>query len=155
MRAHGIEGAVRLSPFSDDPRNIRPGASVFIDGEELHPAAIREVENGLIVVLDGIASREAAAALSGRLVEMRRDDLEPLGDGTFYVADLVGLRAVTEAGETIGTITDVLPTGANDVYVIDLPDGSELLVPAIADVVLQVVIEEGLMVVRPQESSGN
>ena len=69
------------------------------------------------------------------------------------MAELIGLTAVDEAGETLGTVTEVMATGANDVYVVTTAEGGELLLPAIADVVLEIDIADGRMTVNPMAAS--
>jgi 16S rRNA processing protein RimM len=76
--------------------------------------------------------------------------LPELAEGEFYWCDLLGLKVVTDLGEFLGTLTDIIATGSNDVYVVK-NDSREYLIPALADVVLEVDLDEGKMVVSPPE----
>ena len=79
---------------------------------------------------------------------MTRDNAVELEEDEYFIADLIGLSVITDEGEELGELTDVLKTGANDVYEVTMSDGREVLIPAIADCVLDVNIEEGIMKVH-------
>jgi 16S rRNA processing protein RimM len=81
-------------------------------------------------------------------VAVRLGDLGPLPDGVYYHWEIIGLRVETEEGESLGSLGQILSTGANDVYVVRTPDGSELLLPAIAEVIRKVDLESGRMMVH-------
>ncbi len=98
--------------------------------------------------LDGVDTVDAAEEFRGRTVGLPRAEAPPLPSGAFYVADVLGLRAVTTDGRELGTIADVIATGANDVYVVRGPLG-ELLIPAIRDVVVDIDPAAGLVRVEP------
>lgn len=95
--------------------------------------------------IDGIVSRDAAEALVGRYLET---DPSPLPAGTYYWHQLEGLRVEDEAGALLGVVAEVFRAGEAEVYRIEGPDGAELLVPAIRDVVRLIDLETGRMVVR-------
>ncbi|MEW6032707.1 MAG: ribosome maturation factor RimM [Bacillota bacterium] len=103
--------------------------------------------------LEGVAGREQAAALRGAVLEIPVAEVRPLPPGHWYRFEIIGLEVVDETGRRLGRVRDILETGANDVYVV-LPDGAEgardeILLPALKDVVLEVDLEAGRMVVRP------
>jgi 16S rRNA processing protein RimM len=100
-----------------------------------------------VLELDGIDDRERAEDLRGRYLRVPGDQLAELEEGEYYVFQLVGLIAVTEEDRELGVIREVLETGANDVYVVDTPRG-ELLLPAIEDVVKQVDLAGGKLIVH-------
>ncbi len=100
------------------------------------------------VKLDGVDTVDAAEEFRGRAVGVPRAEAPPLPSGAFYVADVLGLRAVTTDGRELGTVADVIVTGANDVYVVHGPLG-ELLIPAIRDVVVEIAPDAGLVRVEP------
>jgi 16S rRNA processing protein RimM len=91
----------------------------------------------------------AAQALQGAELTIPVAELPVQPGGSYYQFQLIGLAAETPSGEKLGTVARILETGANDVYLIERPDGSELLVPAISDVVKQVDIDAGRLVVDP------
>ncbi|GMV85443.1 MAG: hypothetical protein AMXMBFR80_12990 [Dehalococcoidia bacterium] len=101
-----------------------------------------------IVKLSGLTTRTMAEGFHGELIEaadgdVLRDDAE-----SFFVHELIGLRAVTEDGRQLGAVAEVIQTGANDVYVA-VGEGGEVLIPAIGDVVRQIDLSAGLMVITP------
>lgn len=112
----------------------------FVLGETRRFARILEcsaVGDGLRVSVDGIVDRDAAAVLTGAEVRVARSDLSTLGEGQFFDEDLLGLEVVNTKGRLLGTIVEVVETGANDVYVVR-SDGGEILVPAVAHAVVSV-----------------
>jgi 16S rRNA processing protein RimM len=91
---------------------------------------------------------ESAGELRNQMVYVRADDRPPLPEGEYYHHQLLGLDVVSEQGEYLGHLTQILGTGANDVYVIRPESGPELLLPAIESVVLDIDITHGEMKVR-------
>lgn len=100
-----------------------------------------------IVRFQGYPDRSAAERLRDTLIEIDEADLPPLPEGEYYVDDLVGLDVVTIEGEAVGSLTEVLGTGANDVYVVTRPGKKDALIPAIGDVVISVDLEAKRMVI--------
>jgi 16S rRNA processing protein RimM len=96
--------------------------------------------------LSGIDDREAAAELGGRLLSIPESELEPLPEGQYYRFQLIGLSVVSRDGEELGRVTEVLSTGANDVYVVRGERG-ELLLPATDEVVREIDLETGRMLI--------
>ena len=99
----------------------------------------------LAIGVEGIASREAAEALRGRYLET---EAKPLPEGSYYWHELEGLRVEDEAGAPMGVVVEVFRAGEAEVYRIEQPDGGELLVPAIHDIVRDIDLAAGRMVVR-------
>lgn len=109
----------------------------------LHKGAV------MIVTLSGVTTREAAEALRGQEVFMRETDALPLQTDEYFLHDLPGLRVRTTDGTEIGTVKEVLETGANEVLVIKRTAGGEALVPMIKDVVQHLDIASGEVVIEP------
>ncbi len=105
----------------------------------------------MIVLFGGVADRDEAEALRDEFVYIGMEDAVPLEEGEYYLFQIEGISVVTEDGSSLGTLTGLIETGANDVYVITEEDGSELLLPAIPEVILQVDIENQVMTVRLME----
>ena len=82
------------------------------------------------------------------ILDLARDQAIPLEEDEFFITDLIGLNVVTDEGETLGTLTDVMETGANDVYCVKTPEGKELLLPAIRDCILDVDLDKEEMLVH-------
>jgi len=155
VRPHGLHGRLRVQLFSNEGE-LLPGATVYLSQGEGAPAgASRRVESvapikGAVVLVElaGVATAEAAEALRGATVWMVRKDLPPLEAGAYYVVDLIGLRVETAAGKVLGELAEVLETGATDVYVVR-GEAGEVLLPATRDVVREVDVAAGRIVVQP------
>ncbi len=138
-RAHGVRGEMVMALETDFPERLKPGVAVFV-GPSHRPMTIegaRTHSEGMLVKLTGVDSPEEAARYRNQPVYVTTADRPPLPEGQYYEHQLLGFSVVEEAnGETIGTLTEIMRTGANEVYVVQRPDGSEVLLPVIASVVL-------------------
>lgn len=156
--AHGLRGEVKVYPTTDDVRRFKRLREVIPDiaghrtgGGSGEASPVLEIESVkffkqfAILKFRGIDSPEEAAKYRGTPLLVPRDKAVPLGRDEYYTADLMGLTVMDEHGTEIGTLREVLETGANDVYVIDLKDGRELLLPAIHQCVLAVDVEAGFI----------
>lgn len=150
-RNHGVHGDLILEVLTDFPERLKPGTRVFL-GPEHRPfrlARRRQHAQGLLVAFDGITNPEQAAQLRNQLVFVRADDRPPLEEGEYYHHQLLGLQVVTEEGAILGQLREILETGANDVYVVQSPQGADILLPAIGDVILDIDLPAGRIFVRP------
>lgn len=150
----GIRGQVKLHAVTSYPEHLSRIKKVFV-GDERVPMQMRRAAehkpNVLIVTLDGIADRSAAETLRGVEVYIREADALPLGEDEYFLHDLPGLQVETTSGEVIGTVKEVLETGANEVLVVTRPDGGEALIPMIRDVVKSLEIPARRLVIEPLE----
>jgi 16S rRNA processing protein RimM len=108
----------------------------------------RQHKTGLLVKFKGISDRDAAEELRNQFVYVHIDDAIPLEEGEVYLYQIEGMEVVTEEGETLGRVTDYIETGANDVYVITTPEGKEILLPAIPQVIVGLDTENKVMTVH-------
>ncbi len=150
--AHGIRGEVKVQVLTDYPERFRPGATMLIGTEgmarTMEIAAVRQHHQSLLVKFAAVDSRNVAETLVGLLLMIPEDQMMPLGEHENYAHDLLGLRVETSDGRYLGQVTDILATGANDVYVVSRPEGqTEVLIPALRDVVRAVDLSSGVMVV--------
>lgn len=122
--AHGVTGEVRLKVFADEL-----GAHKAFNAGSLTLKSIREGPNGAIARFAGIADRSAAEALRGTELTVPRAALPPLAAGEYYHVDLIGLTAVSDAGEPLGLVRAVENFGAGDVIEIERPSGKTFMVP--------------------------
>jgi 16S rRNA processing protein RimM len=138
-RPHGLDGAFVVEDASDDPGRFEVGASVVVGGEPASVVLSRRVGGGRPAIkLDRAVER-------GVELFVARAELPSLEEGSFYVADLVGLEVVEEGGARLGAVSDVLPSVANDVLELD----SGLLLPLVEDCVLEVDLAARRVVVAP------
>ena len=139
-RAHGIRGDVILDPMTDFPERIRRGKKVYA-GDEHQPLTIsrvREKAPYLLVGFKEIEDETAASVFRNTYVFVKTADLPKLPDGEYYFHQLIGLEAVNTDGVHIGVLSEILETGANDVYVIRKDDGTEELVPDVPQYIRQI-----------------
>ncbi len=153
QRAHGVTGEIVLGITTDFPERIKRGKVIYL-GADHSPRKIsgtRPFHTNVLITIEGILNREEAAELTNLEVFVRIDELPALSEGQYYHHQLVGLKAVLEDGTEIGTVTEIMETGANDVYVVTDPAGKELLLPAIDSVIIRVDLPAKQMVVKPPE----
>ncbi|MCL2839957.1 MAG: ribosome maturation factor RimM [Defluviitaleaceae bacterium] len=150
-KAQGIKGEVRILPTTDDPSrfSLLIGSHVSVDGVEYQLANARQQKNIVIIKFAEVSDRNTAETLIGKKMRIPVEKALPLEENEYYVRDLAGLRVETENGEALGTLTKVIETNANDVYVVEPTDGADpFMIPAIKDVVLKVSVNEGKIIVR-------
>ena len=152
-RAHGLGGEVVVDPYSDAPERFAPGSTLTAvsptgKSARLVVATSRPFQERLLVRFEGVSDRTEAEALHGSDLTIPRGDVKPLPEGQHYRFELVGLTVRSREGELLGEVVEVFSTGSNDVYVIRGPRG-EVLLPAIADVIVQVDVAGGTMTVAP------
>jgi 16S rRNA processing protein RimM len=134
----GLRGHVKVTPFTSNPTRFTVGAMLYVNGEARRVMDVNTSQGYPIVQFDGYTDANAAATLRDTLIEIDEAALPALPEGEYYLHDLVGLEVVTREGEPIGTLVEVLTTGANDVYVVRRPSKANALIPAIPDVILSV-----------------
>ncbi len=142
---HGLRGEVKVFPTTDDSQRFRKLRDVLLDtGRELVPMEVEQVrffKNMVIVKFKGCDSIEQIEKFKGRDILVTRENAVELGPDENYIADLIGLAVVTDEGESLGRLTDILQTGANDVYVVETAEGKEVLLPSIKQCILNVDLE--------------
>lgn len=155
---HGVRGELKVEVLTEDPHRFRLLRRVFLgpDGEEPVPWPLKSYrmhKGRILLQLEGCNDRTMAESMRGYLVQVPLEEAIPLNEGEYYEHQILGLEVWTEAGEHLGQVVDILYTGANDVYVIQdaESEGRELLIPAIREVVLEVDLAAGRLVIRPLE----
>lgn len=148
-KAHGLRGEVVVLVFSDNPDRFEPGSSMFLeDGRELRVRASQPNGGRLLVAFEGVDDRNAAEALRGLTLVVPRSFLPELPEGEYWPHQLEGCVVVTESGRRLGTVTDVVANRANDLWVAVDELGDETMVPAIREVIVDVDVEAGRVLVR-------
>lgn len=150
LTSFGVHGEVRAEILTEFPQRFAGLQTVYLSEEaQPYPLESFRLQRGQVILkLAGIDTPEQAAKLRGQLVQVPVEEAVALPEGQYYLYQIVGLAVETTAGEPLGHVTDVLFTGANDVYVVR-GEGGELLVPAIEQVVKQVDLEHGRLVIEP------
>lgn len=155
VNTHGLRGEVKVVPWTDYPEVFEEISSVFIsrrdETREYKIKSVKYQKNNVILKLSGIDTIDEAEKLRGVILTTERSQLGELPEGTYYIADLIGLAVYDESETLLGTISDVLQTGSNDVYVVKRDAGRDLLIPVIDGVVLAVDIDGGRVRVHLME----
>ena len=145
MRTHGVRGEIKVYPMTDDPMRFRGMKELILDtGKELKIYEVlnaRMQKNLVILKLKGLDTMTEAEIYRGCGLYVTKENRVPLGEDEWFIADLIGCSVWTDDGEFLGELTDVLQTGANDVYMVQSDDGKEILIPAIRDCILDVDTE--------------
>ena len=145
---HGVRGEVKVFPTTDDAKRFGKLKEVIIDNANndiLHVEHVKYFKNMVILKFKEFDSLNDVEALKGRKLFVKRADAVRLDRDEYFVADLIDMAVCDEAKGLNGRLADVMSTGANDVYVIELEDGRELLLPAIKDCILDVDTENRRM----------
>ena len=144
---HGLWGGVRAKVLSDVAHRFDAGQEINILGISYRIAKSSPSRpNQVILQLHGLNTLEGARALVGQMITVPLEAVPQLPEGEYFHFQLLGLRVLTQEGEDLGRINDILVTGSNDVYVVNGPTG-EVLVPALVDVIVNVDLDQGIMVV--------
>ncbi len=149
IRGHGNDGTLRVQCLSDNPSRFRVGNNLTVTGKSRAITDFRELPGGYgLLQLDGLESADAVRSLAGQWLIAPVDPAPDLPPGEYYHYQLVGLNVVTDQGEQLGTLQEVLITGSNDVYVVTSDTGKEILLPAVAHVVKDVDLPAGRILVH-------
>ena len=134
---HGVRGEVKVFPTTDDPVRFKKLKKVILDTGKFVIVKFKEFDN-----INDIERYKRCPLL------VTRENAVPLEEDEYFVADMIGMKVITEDGIEFGTLSDVMETGANDVYVIDSKEHGEVLMPAIKECVLNVDMESGIITVH-------
>lgn len=149
---HGVRGEVKVFPTTDDVKRFKKLKKVILDtGKEQLPLEIEGVKffkQFVILKFRGIDNINDIEKYKGKRLLVDREHAVKLKKYEYFIADMIGMDVFTEDGELFGALKDVMETGANDVYIIEMSDGKEVLVPAIKQCILDVDIENRKMVIH-------
>ena len=127
--AHGVRGEVKLKLFGEGVESLSGQPSLTVGGVALKLKDVRAGNKTAIARFEGVASREAAEALRGSLIEIDRASLPPLAEGEYYHNDIIGLSCVDGDGQPVGTVAAIEDYGAGELLDIALADGKRSLIP--------------------------
>ena len=152
---HGVRGEVKVYPTTDDPRRFRRLKEVVLDtGREklnLEIEGVKFFKQFVILKFKGLDNINDIEKYRQKSLYVTRKNAVRLQRDEYFIADLIGLKVQDEDGTELGTVKDVIETGANDVYEVEMADGRSLLLPAIKQCILNVDVENGLMQVHVLE----
>lgn len=151
---HGLRGEVKVYPVTEDPSRFLKMKEVILKANTgdtiLHIQKARLQKNMVILQFKEYQHINEVENLRQKELYVTRDKAIPLQEDEYYVADLIGLEVWTKEGEFLGKLKEVLPTGANDVYVIGSTEG-EILIPAIKSCIIEVNLKDNKMIVHLME----
>ena len=144
---HGVRGEVKVYPTTDDPRRFRRLKEVVLDtGKEkmnLEIEGVKFFKQFVILKFKGLDNINDIEKYRQKSLYVTRKNAVRLQRDEYFIADLIGLKVQDEDGKELGTVKDVIETGANDVYEVEMADGKSLLLPAIKQCILNVDVENG------------
>lgn len=152
---HGVRGEVKVYPTTDDPRRFRRLKEVVLDtGREklnLEIEGVKFFKQFVILKFKGLDNINDIEKYRQKSLYVTRKNAVRLQRDEYFIADLIGLKVQDEDCTELGTVKDVIETGANDVYEVEMADGRSLLLPAIKQCILNVDVENGMMQVHVLE----
>lgn len=152
-RPHGLGGEVLSELTPEHLEIVKAGCHVFV-GKSLIPCSVdgvRQADKLWLLHFEGYDDSESVVGFRNMEIHIDVKDAAPLAEGQFYHHEIIGMRAFDEKNEFLGTVEEIIVTGANDVYVIRREIGDDVLVPAIKSVVIHMDRDSRSMIVRPQE----
>jgi len=151
LRPHGVRGELLLETLTEFPAHLAEVEMVYVgDAESPQPHPLRRArlhQRDLLIQLADCLDRDAADAYRGQMVFIQTEQAAPLPPGRYYHHQIIGLTVVTDEGEALGQVAEILETGANDVYVVAGPSG-EILLPALQSVIQQIDLDAKKMMVH-------
>lgn len=149
---HGVRGEMKVFPTTDDVSRFKKTKDYILETPKgnipVKVTGVKFFKQFAILKFEGFDSIDEIMPYKGCKLLVTRDKAVPLKKDEYFIADLIGLQVVDEEEQLIGTISDVMQTGANDVYVVQSEEGKEYLFPAIKECILQVDVKNGRMVIH-------
>lgn len=149
---HGVKGEVNVYPTTDDVSRFDDLEEVWmVDKKEkklCHITGVKYFKNMVILKIKEIPDRNTAELMRQKELYVDRENAIELEEGEYFIGDLIGLDVITDEGDRLGELVDVMQTKANDVYVVELDNGEEVLIPAIDDCIKEIDIENNKVTVH-------
>lgn len=149
---HGVRGEVKVYPTTDDIRRFDYLKEVILDtGKEhitLNVTGVKYFKNMAILKFKEFDNMDQVIPYKGMDLLVTRENAIPLEEGEYYIADILGCDVITDEDERLGELIDVIQTGANDVYVVKMENGKEVLLPSIDECILERDIDNKIVKVH-------
>lgn len=147
VNVHGVHGAVKVLPLTDDPARFKKLRKVRVSFrgsiKEYSVENVQLQSKFVIVKFKEINDRDIAAGMRGAELEVGRGEAISLPEGSYFICDLIGCRVIEPDGSVLGVVDDVFSTGSNDVYSVKDSQGRNIMIPAIGQVIKKVDVEQG------------
>ena len=152
VNTFGIKGMVKVKPFTDNIERFDELEKVYIENKkgkkEYEIEEVKYHKDMVLIKFKGIDKVEEAELLKNAYLKINRQDEPELDEGTYYIVDLIGLDVYSDEGKLLGKLDDIFNSGSCDIYVVKDELGKQLLLPAIADVIKEINLEEKRIVVH-------
>ncbi len=152
VNTFGIKGWVKVNPFTDDISQFEELKSILVDKkgnlQEMQIEKVKYSKNQVLLKLKGIETVEEAEKYRNCYLKLPRERAKKLPEGTYFIADLIGLEVYTDEGNLLGTVNDIYNSGASDIYVIKDDLGKQILLPATKEVIKQIDLEQEKIIVH-------
>lgn len=146
VNTFGIKGIVKVNPFTDDISQFEKLDTILLDKkgnlQEMQIEEVKYSKNQVLLKLKGIETVEEAEKYRNCYLKLPREKAKKLPEGTYFIADLIGLEVVTDEGKLLGTVDDIYNSGASDIYVIKDNLGKQILLPATKEVIKEIDLEQ-------------
>lgn len=146
---HGIAGELKVFPTTDNIRRFKKLKEVILEPEKenqvLHITQVKFVKNMAVLRFQEFDNINQVQGMHGKGLYVTREHAVALDKDEYFIPDLIGLDVFTTEGEVLGRLSDVMQTGANDVYVVEKTDGSQILLPAIRECIRKIDMKNGKM----------
>lgn len=146
VNTFGIKGMVKVNPFTDDISKFEEMDTILVDKkgnlQEMEIEEVKYSKNQVLLKLKGIETIEEAEKYRNCYLKLPREKAKKLPEGTYFIADLIGLEVYTDEGSLLGKVDDIYNSGASDIYVIKDELGKQILLPAIKEVIKEVDLEQ-------------
>ncbi len=150
VNTFGIKGELKVVPFTDDIKRFDNLKTIYVrtkkETKQYQVENVKYHKNMVLIKLEGIDQIEDAEMLRNAFLEVDRENAIPLKEGTYFIADLIGLEVYTESGDLLGKVEDIYNTGSNDVYVVKDELGKQILLPGIKEVIKEVKLDDKIVV---------
>jgi len=155
INTHGIKGEVKVMPWTDVPEQFEEFDWVYVKKNDwlikLNIEQLKYQKNNLIIKFKEINSLNDAEMYKNAILVVNREMIGEPPAGRYYICDLIGMEVITESGEKIGILDDVINTGSNDIYIVKNDFHKEIMIPALKDVIINVDVGNNTMVVKLHE----
>jgi 16S rRNA processing protein RimM len=148
---HGVRGEILMDVLTDFPERIKQGITLFV-GDEYSPLRVtnfRWHRSEMLMTFEGYTTPETVGMFRNQTVFIRTAEVPELPVGEFYHHQLLGLLAYTAQGRSLGRVSAILETGANDILVVQGETGPEILIPFVDEIVISIDLEAGCLTVQP------
>lgn len=152
VNTFGVKGMVKVMPFTDDVTRFERLKTIYVckkdKMEEIEIEEVKYQKNLVLLKLKGIDDMNEAELRKGSYLKIHRKDAIKLPKDTYFIADIIGLDVYTDEGILLGKVDDIYNTGSNDIYVVKNDLGKQILLPSIKEVLKEINLEEGKVIVH-------